>query len=225
MQQKYLILVAGGTGSRMQSQLPKQFLLINNTPIIVLSCQQFIKYDSDIKIIISVHQDYETYLRNLLTEYLLNYGNKIEIVLGGDTRFQSVKNGLNIITNTNGVVAIHDAARPFVSQQTIANCYTTAIEKGNAIPVIPVFESLRQVADDINKAVNRAEYNIVQTPQCFRLDIIKAAFNQPYNKAFTDDATVLESEGHKINLVEGNVENIKITTPNDLKLAQAFLIS
>ena len=143
--------------------------------------------------------------------------------MGGTTRFQSVKNGLRLVTNPQSIVGIHDAARPFVSLQTIKNCFETATLKGNAIPCISLNDSIRKIKNKTNIAVNRNDYKIIQTPQCFLASIIKQAFNQPYNPLFTDDATVLESIGQTIFLVDGNIENIKITTPHDLLIANAFL--
>ncbi|MGZ4038440.1 MAG: IspD/TarI family cytidylyltransferase, partial [Bacteroidia bacterium] len=142
---------------------------------------------------------------------------------GGDTRFHSVKNGLAHVKDSNGVVGIHDAARPLVSVETIRNCFETAAQKGNAVPVISLSESLRHIENNLSRAVNRSDYKIVQTPQCFKTGLIKTAFEQDYSSAFTDDATVAEQAGLKINLVEGNPENIKITTPADLVIANAFM--
>jgi 2-C-methyl-D-erythritol 4-phosphate cytidylyltransferase len=147
---------------------------------------------------------------------------KHSVVKGGNTRFHSVKNGLKEI-NGEGIVFIHDGVRPLVSTQTIKNCYLTALEKGNALPVIAPSESVREVYNGQNRAVDRSRYFLVQTPQTFRTSLIKKAFEQPYNEKFTDDASVLENTGEKIYLVEGNRENIKITFPDDLKLASLLL--
>lgn len=220
MENQYLIIVAGGTGSRMEQVLPKQFILLNNEPIIIKTINCFLKYNPTINIIISVHKKFKTYLEELLkANNIIN----VKITLGGTTRFQSVKNGLKLITDTLAIVAIHDAARPFVSLQTIKNCFETATLKGNAIPCISLNESIREVKIKKNTAVNRANYKIIQTPQCFLVSKLKKAFNQPYNPLFTDDATVLESIKEPIFLVEGNIENIKITNPHDLLIANAFL--
>lgn len=220
MKSQYLIIVAGGTGSRMEQVLPKQFILLNNEPIIIKTINCFLKYNPTINIIISVHKNFKTYLEKLLEAHnIIN----IKIVLGGATRFQSVKNGLKLITDTLAIVAIHDAARPFVSLQTIKNCFETATLKGNAVPCISLNESIREIKIKKNTAVNRASYKIIQTPQCFLVSKLKKAFNQPYNPLFTDDATVLESIKEPIFLVEGNIENIKITNPHDLLIANAFL--
>jgi 2-C-methyl-D-erythritol 4-phosphate cytidylyltransferase len=221
VQTNYVIIVAGGTGSRMQSQIPKQFIEINGQPIIIKTINCFFNFDKNIQIIICVHKEYKNYLNELLIKHKLQH--HITITLGGETRFNSVKNGLQLINNNKAVVGIHDAARPFVSVKTIQNCYTMASQKGNAIPAITINESIREVNANQNKAVNRSNYKIIQTPQCFKVELIKKAFEQAYNPIFTDDATVLESMGNSINLVEGNVENIKITTPQDLVMAKSLV--
>lgn len=214
MNNEFLIIVAGGTGSRMNSKLPKQFIEINNEPIIVKTIKQFLKYNSNITIIISIHRGYENYLKEQLKKHFNT--TTFIIVHGGNSRFQSVKNALKELINATGTVAIHDAARPFVSIETIRRCFETAKQLNNAIPVVEVTESLRQITEQTNKSVDRVNFKIVQTPQCFDIEIIQNAFNLPESNLFTDDASVLEAFGYKINLVEGNYENIKITTPKDL---------
>lgn len=216
-----IIIVAGGTGSRMQSNVPKQFIEIKGKPILIHTIEKFIEFDEYINVIVAVHKDYLAEANFMLAEYFPD--KNIQTVVGGDTRFHSVKNGLNCITNKNDIVGIHDAARPFVSVETIKRCFETAAKKGNAIPVAPVNESLRMVTNGINKAVSRDDYKIVQTPQCFIVSKIKEAFEQPYSPFFTDDATVLEGLDETIYLVEGNSENIKITNPYDLKFAELYL--
>lgn len=216
-----VIIVAGGTGSRMQSKIPKQFIEINGKPILIHTIEKFIEFDEFINIIVAVHKDYLTEANFMLAEHFPD--KNVQIVVGGETRFHSVKNGLNCISNKNDIVGIHDAARPLVSVETIKRCYETAAQKGNAIPVAPVNESLRMVTNGINKAVSRDDYKIVQTPQCFVVSKIKEAFEQPFSPFFTDDATVLEGMDESINLVEGNSENIKITNPSDLKIAELYL--
>ncbi len=222
MQQQYVIILAGGTGSRMKSDIPKQFIELQGAPIIIHSLKRFINYNLNIQIIICVHKNYKSHLENILQKFNLETKN-IQIVFGGDTRFQSVKNGLNLIQDLDAVVGIHDSARPFVSLKTIQNCFETAAIKGNAIPCISINESLRKISNNINSSINRNEYKIIQTPQCFLVSKIKKAFEQEYNFVFTDDATVLETIGEKIVLVEGNEENIKITSPHDLLIAKALI--
>lgn len=221
--QNYVIIVAGGQGSRMKSEIPKQYLSVKGIPIIIRAIQCFLNFSSEMKIIVCVHPSYRAHMENLLKTFNLNE-HGIQITLGGDTRFQSVKNGLHLITDQEpAVVGIHDAARPFVSKTTIEQCFETARTRGNAVPCLPVNESLRKISNNINHSVNRNEYKIIQTPQCFNLFRIKKAFEQEYNTGFTDDATVLESTGETIHLVEGNPENIKITSPFDLILAEALV--
>lgn len=216
-----VIIVAGGTGSRMQSTVPKQFIEVKGKPILIHTIEKFIEFDEFINIIVCVHKDYMSDANFMLAEYFPQ--RNIQMVTGGETRFYSVKNGLNCITNMNDVVGIHDAARPFVSVETIKRCFETAAQKGNAIPVSPVFESLRMVTNGINKAVSRDDFKVVQTPQCFVVSKIKEAFEQDYSPFFTDDATVLEGIDEPIFMVEGNPENIKITNPTDLKFAELYL--
>lgn len=222
LQNQYLILVAGGVGSRMNNITPKQFIEINGEAMIIRTLRCFFNYNPSISVVISVHRDFANHLNNLVnTSGLPN--SKLLIVEGGVTRFESVKNGLNLIHDNDGIVAIHDAARPFVSLQTITTCFSIAALKGNATPCVAVSESIRTISGNESMALNRDEYKLIQTPQCFLVSKIKQAFEQTYKPSFTDDATVLEAMGEKINLVEGNIENIKITTPHDLLIAQALL--
>lgn len=218
---KHIIIVAGGSGIRMNGDVPKQFIVLKNKPIIVHALQKFLDYDPNINVVIVSHPEYFEHLHKILLQFFPD--KKILICNGGPNRFDSVKNGLALLKNESGVVGIHDAARPFVSVETIKNAFETAEQKGNAIPVITVNESIRQIENGNNKATDRRNFMIVQTPQCFKLELIRKAFEQNYKDSFTDDATVLESIGEKINLTEGNSENIKITTPSDLIIAQAFL--
>lgn len=222
MQDQYVIIVAGGIGSRMKSDRPKQFLDLAFIPIIIRTINCFLNYNPSIHVIVSVHKNYKTYLEGLIEKFNLSNAD-IKITLGGESRFESVKNGLLLIENGQAVVGIHDAARPLVSSQTISNCFETALIKGNAVPCVSVNESMRKISNNINNSVNRNEYKIVQTPQCFIVNKIKNAFEREYHSSFTDDATVLELSGEQINLVEGNEENIKITSPHDLLIAQALI--
>lgn len=220
MSAEYLILVAGGSGSRMNSSLPKQFLVLNGKEIISHVIHQFRKYKKDLPIIIAVHKDHLNLMQSIIDA---NQFQNIQICEGGDTRFQSVKNALNKVTSSSGIVGIHDAARPLVSLQTIKNCFETAALKGNAIPAIASGESLRYADTNGSKAVPRTNYRIIQTPQCFDIAKLKKAFEVNYSENFTDDATVFEAAGHSIVLVDGNPENIKITLPKDLIIAKALL--
>ena len=218
---QHVIIVAGGSGSRMKSEVPKQFIQLKGKAVIVRTIEKFINFNPQISMVIAVRKDYQNLLKEILDTSGINTTN-IRITIGGETRFDSVKNGLACLAGEEGVVGIHDAARPFVSIQTITNCYHTAEKKGNATPCLSIHESLRQLNTEGSNIVNRDAFKIIQTPQCFQLTLINKAFKQKYQAAFTDDASVLETMGEKINLVEGNVENIKITTPSDLIIANAF---
>ena len=220
METNYLIIVAGGLGNRMKNDLPKQFIKINDKEIIVYAIEKFLSFDRSIQIIIAVHKNYVNLLKTILTQKNLS---NIRIVEGGETRFHSVKKGLDLITQQNAIVAIHDAARPLVSLQTITKCFEAAFEKGNAVPAIPISESIREINNKNNTGANRNNFVIIQTPQCFLVSKIKKAFDVSYSEKFTDDASVLEANGEKINLVEGNTENIKITRQIDLIIAKALL--
>lgn len=222
MNNQYVIIVAGGVGSRMKSDKPKQFLELEGQPVIIRTIRCFREYNPDIRVIISVHRNYRSHLEGILLKWGMS-DDRIQITIGGETRFDSVKNGLRLIDDLSSVVGIHDAARPLVSRETIRNCFETAAEKGAAVPCLPVNESIRKISNNVNNHVNRHEFRIIQTPQCFNARLIKSAFEQDYNPSFTDDATVLESVGGKIILVEGNPENIKITSPQDLLVAATFI--
>lgn len=218
---EYVIIVAGGTGSRMNSAIPKQYLLLHNEPIIIHTIQKFYNYNPAIQVICCVHEDYLNEVKSMMQNCFPD--KKIFVTQGGETRFHSVKNGLLQINDEQSLVAIHDAARPLVSVVTIQKAMEAAKNYGSGIPVVAVNESLRKTEFNKSKAVNRADYKIVQTPQCFRTAAIKVAFQTQYKDAFTDDATVFEHAGHEVILTEGNPENIKITLPNDLLIAQLFL--
>ena len=221
----YVIIVAGGKGLRMGSDIPKQFLPIGGKPVLMRTLERFREYDKDLQIILVLPEAQQDYWRELCKEYgfLVEY----QLANGGKTRFHSVQNGLALIPDdAEGVVGVHDGVRPFPSIDVIRNCYTTAREKKAVIPVIPVVETVRHLlvhSKDKSITVPRDEYRLVQTPQTFDIQLLKAANRQPYNDGFTDDASVVESYGHGITLVEGNRENIKITTPYDLKIAEVLI--
>lgn len=217
---KYVLIVAGGTGNRMKSAVPKQFLLINGKPLLLYTFDAFLKFDGNCNFVLVLPQDEIGYWEQLIKSYSFTLPHKIAI--GGATRFESVRNGLNQIPD-DGIVFIHDGVRPMVSQQTIRNCYHGTLEKGNALPVIAPSESIREVEGDISRAVDRSRYFLVQTPQTFYIPHIKRAYQQPFIEKFTDDASVFESNGMKINMVEGNRENIKITYSEDLKIAESLI--
>jgi 2-C-methyl-D-erythritol 4-phosphate cytidylyltransferase len=218
--QKSVIIVAAGRGKRMGTETPKQFLLLKSKPILMHTITCFYKYDPSIEIVVVLSEEHISKWQQLCIHY--NFNIKHTIVEGGEERFYSVKNGLEVI-NHNGIVAIHDGVRPLVSNETIIRCFNKALETDAAIPVMPVVESLRRLEGEKSFSVNRTEYVTVQTPQCFNIDLIKKAYQQKFSNTFTDDASVLEKLGHSISLVEGNIENIKITSPLDLILAEKLL--
>ena len=204
----------------MNNSVPKQFIPLHGKPILMHTIEKFHSSVPEINIAVVL----ANYLNEQWKELCVKHDFTIahQLINGGETRFHSVQNGLNNVPD-NCIVGIHDAARPLVSKQTILNTFKTATEKGNASPAISLNESIRVITDDKNKAVDRNRYMIIQTPQCFQSAIIKKAFEQEYHVTFTDDAIVLEKTGEKINLVEGNRENIKITTSQDLFIAEALM--
>ena len=216
---KNVIIVAGGKGLRMSSDVPKQFILLKNKPILMHTIEAFFNYDNSIKIILILPKEHIAFWQQLCKKY--SFSINCVVAEGGIERFFSVKNGLNLVEQSS-IVAIHDGVRPFVSKETLKNCFATAEKFGNAVPVVPFNESVRWVANGENRHINRANLRIVQTPQVFRADILQAAYQQPFSEYFTDDASVVETFGERINLVEGNLENIKITTKSDLKAAEMF---
>ncbi|MCW0483859.1 2-C-methyl-D-erythritol 4-phosphate cytidylyltransferase [Gaoshiqia sediminis] len=215
--EKFALIVAGGSGSRMGAEIPKQFLELAGKPVLMRTMERFAAYDPSIRLALVLPADQTTRWNELCHTHQFTLKHKVAI--GGESRFQSVKNGLALLP-ADGLVFIHDGVRPLVTVQTLRNCEETAIKSGNALPVIPVVESLRQLAGDSSHHVDRSQFRLVQTPQTFRLDLIKKAYLQPESPRFTDDASVCEALGEKINLVPGNPENIKITHPADLKLAK-----
>jgi len=220
---KKVIITASGLGVRLGTEIPKQFLLINNKPILFYTIEQFYNYSKNIEIILTLNKNYIDYWKKLVEKY--NFNIKHKIVIGGETRFESVKNAINTINDTNCLVAIHDAVRPFVNITTITNCFNTAKEKGNAIPFINITDSVRVLKNNISKSVNRDNYILVQTPQIFNIEILKKAYIQNNNTTFTDDAGIIESFNEKLNLVKGEPNNFKITTKYDLELAKYQILS
>jgi 2-C-methyl-D-erythritol 4-phosphate cytidylyltransferase len=219
----YIIIVAGGKGLRMGSDIPKQFLPIGGKPVLMRTLERFRAYSSELQIILVLPEAQQDYWRKLCEEYHLEVA--YQLANGGQTRFHSVQNGLALVPDdAEGVVGVHDGVRPFPSIEVIRNCYETARTAKAVIPVIPVVETVRHLLSNKKSVtVPRDEYRLVQTPQTFDIQLLKAANRQPYNDGFTDDASVVESYGHAITLVEGNRENIKITTPYDLKIAEVLI--
>ena len=215
----YNIIVAGGKGLRMGSDIPKQFLPIGGKPVLMCTIERFHEYAEDLQIILVLPKTQQDYWHELCQKY--DFKVKYWLADGGETRFHSVQNGLSLVPDdAEGVVGVHDGVRPFPSIDVIRNCYETAREKKAVIPVIPVVETVRHLQGNISETVPRDEYRLVQTPQCFDIQLLKAANKQAYNDSFTDDASVVEAFGFNITLVEGNRENIKITTPYDLNIAE-----
>lgn len=213
----YAIIVAGGKGLRMGGEVPKQFLPINGKPILMHTIEAFRKGLDGIEIILVLPADQHEYWQKLCQDY--NFCSPELIAKGGETRFHSVKNGLALLPDDeDAVVGIHDGVRPFVSKEAIQRCYAAAAGGRAVVPVVPVVETIRQILPD-GKSITRPrdEYRLVQTPQTFPLVMLKKAYEQSYSETFTDDASVVEAMGEEILMVEGNRENIKITTPSDLK--------
>lgn len=215
-----VIIVAGGKGERMQTEIPKQFIEINSKPILMHTIGVFVKYNNKIDVIVVLPETQFDNWRELCKKHAFEI--KHRVVRGGLTRFDSVKNGLAHAEN-EGLIAVHDGVRPLVSIRTIQLCFDEAKCSGTAIPVVEAVESLRQIDENKSFSVDRTKFKMVQTPQVFDAKILKDAYTQEYSPLFTDDASVVESSGIKINLVEGNCENIKITTPFDLKMVEMLL--
>ena len=203
----------------MGSDIPKQFLPIGGKPVLMRTLERFREYSETLQIILVLPKAQQDYWHQLCEEYHFN----VEYMLadGGETRFHSVQNGLALVPDdAHGVVGVHDGVRPFPSVDVIHNCYETARSAKAVIPVVPVVETLRHIKEGTKP---RGDYRLVQTPQCFDIQLLKAANQQAYNDGFTDDASVVEAFGFAITLVEGNRENIKITTPYDMKIAEVLI--
>lgn len=222
----YVIIVAGGKGLRMGADIPKQFLPVGGKPVLMRTLERFREYAADLQIILVLPKAQQDYWRELCQQY--NFDVEYALANGGETRFHSVQNGLALVPDdAEGVVGVHDGVRPFPSVEVIRNCYETARTAKAVIPVIPIVETVRHLVSESNVqrsiTVPRGDYRLVQTPQTFDIQLLKAANRQPYNDGFTDDASVVEAYGFDITLVEGNRENIKITTPFDMTIAEALL--
>jgi len=217
---EYVIITGGGSGSRMNSVIPKQFLEINGSPIIFYAIKAFLLYNPDIKIIITLPENQFKYWEELIFNKKFDINHTL--VKGGNTRFHSVKNALQYVPN-NSIVAIHDAVRPLASINTITKAFEMAKKFDAAIPTILPCDSIRIKTENLTKAINRSTVMLVQTPQVFISDKIKLAYNIEYSDAFTDDASVYESvKGNTVKTTEGNIENIKITNPIDIIIAEAL---
>lgn len=218
--QKYVVVVAGGSGTRMKREIPKQFIPVAGKPILMHTLEAFHRLSDQVNIILVLPESQVFGWKSLCSQYDFNIPHNT--TTGGKTRFHSVKNGLAKIEG-EGLVAIHDGVRPMVSEQIILNSFAVAEQKGNAITAVALKDSIRWAQGESNKLVDRNDYQLIQTPQTFIVSLIKKAFDVEYSTNFTDDATVLEAAGYKINLIEGDYSNIKITTPEDLAVAESLL--
>jgi 2-C-methyl-D-erythritol 4-phosphate cytidylyltransferase len=215
------IVVAGGTGTRMGAEVPKQFLLLHGEPILMHTLRVFGEIQSVDEIILVLPESQIETWASLCKAHQFDI--KHSVVKGGGTRFQSVSNGLAKVTDLNALVAIHDGVRPLVSKEVVDKCFEEAEKNGNAIPVVKPVESVRFTEESGSFPVNRDKVFLVQTPQVFKASIIKRCYQTPWQPSFTDDASVVEYSGETIHLVEGNRENIKITTPLDLMIAEVLM--
>ena len=236
---RYAIIVAGGKGLRMGGELPKQFIPIAGRPVLMRTLDTFHACDASIQLILVLPRDHQAYWHELCVQYQFAVPHRIAD--GGATRFHSVQSGLSLVDTPEALVAVHDGVRPFVSPEVIRRCYAEAEAHGAVVPVIPVVETVRQlvsgdseageprrpeaIANSRSVTVPRDAYRLVQTPQTFRATLLRRAYEQPYRDAFTDDASVVEALGCAVSLVDGNRENIKLTTPFDLIVAKALVDS
>ena len=216
---EYALIVAGGKGLRMGGELPKQFLPIGGKPVLMRTLEAFYAYNPEIHIILVLPHSQQSYWTELCAEHSFSLPHTVAD--GGETRFHSVKNGLAYVEP--GLVGVHDGVRPFVSRQVIERCYQLAETKKAVIPVVDVVETIRHLTDTGSETVSRSDYKLVQTPQVFDVELLRRAYAQEYTSFFTDDASVVEAMGESVYLAEGNRENIKITTPFDLKISSVLV--
>jgi len=216
-----ILIVAGGRGTRMGGPQPKQFLELAGRPVLMHTLEAFDRWDASARLIVVLPEDQIETWKRLCEAHV--FGRTHHVVAGGETRFHSVRNGLGAVAS-NGLIAVHDGVRPLVAPSVIAACFAAAADGGAAVPVVPVVESVREVdADGDSRPVDRTRLRVVQTPQVFRADVLRAAYCLPYDPRFTDDASVVEASGVAVRLVPGNRENIKLTTPMDLLLAEQLM--
>lgn len=220
MMKKYAIIAAGGLGSRMKNRIPKQFLTLGNEPVIIHTIRKFLEAEEGITIIVVIPAGAENAFRKIQRKFFPD--RNFVVCPGGQTRFQSVKNGLREIIES-GIVAIHDAARPLASTALIRKCFRVAAKKGNAVPVTDITDSIRVLRGSSSKPADRNNFCLVQTPQCFSTEILKQAYSKFRTGKFSDDAQVIEAVGIPVCLVAGEPTNIKITKPEDLKIAAALM--
>ena len=217
----HLIVVAGGSGQRMGAEVPKQFLPLAGRPIVAHTLAAFHSWRPTLSIVLVLPQDHIEYWQALVAE--LNFIVPHRVVAGGASRFASVQCGVKALGQVSGIVGVHDGVRPLVRAEVMARCFKAAVDRRGAVPVVPVIDSLRQVSDSSSEIVDRSAFVRVQTPQCFQAEILWDAYAQSEQAHFTDSASVVESLGHKVALVEGDERNIKVTTPSDLIVAEALL--
>lgn len=216
-----ILIVAGGRGTRMGGPQPKQFLELAGRPVLMHTLEAFDRWDASARLIVVLPEDQIDTWKRLCEAHV--FGRIHRVVAGGETRFHSVRNGLGAVAS-DGLIAVHDGVRPLVAPSVIAACFAAAADGGTAVPVVPVVESVREVdADGGSRPVDRTRLRVVQTPQVFRADVLRAAYCLPYDPRFTDDASVVEASGVAVRLVPGNRENIKLTTPMDLLLAEQLM--
>ena len=216
-----ILIVAGGRGTRMGGPQPKQFLELAGRPVLMHTLEAFDRWDASARLIVVLPEDQIDTWKRLCEAHV--FGRIHRVVAGGETRFHSVRNGLGAVAS-DGLIAVHDGVRPLVASSVIAACFAAAADGGAAVPVVPVVESVREVdADGGSRPVDRTRLRVVQTPQVFRADVLRAAYCLPYDPRFTDDASVVEASGVAVRLVPGNRENIKLTTPMDLLLAEQLM--
>ncbi|MFA6085963.1 2-C-methyl-D-erythritol 4-phosphate cytidylyltransferase [Mucilaginibacter sp.] len=217
----YAIIVAGGSGTRMQSALPKQFLLLCGKPVLMHTIEAFYNSKSSPQIILVLHADYHSLWEQLCSSHQFTIQHTL--IAGGKTRFHSVKNAVDLILDNNVLIAVHDAVRPLISELIIDEAYQCAAENGTAVTAVKSRDSVRLLKGGISTSLNRDEIYLVQTPQTFQSALLKDAYNQPYSPNFTDDASVVEQAGTQITLIEGLYSNIKITFPEDIIVAEALI--
>lgn len=219
---EFALVVAGGKGTRIKTKLPKQFLELKGKPILLHTLEAFLRYSAEIKIVLVLPEDDFVIWKDICNKF--NFNTPVILEKGGETRFQSVKNGLNKIEGP-GLVAIHDGVRPLVSEDIIGASFRLAAVHQSAVAAVRLKDSIRMTDQDNTKAVDRSRFRLIQTPQTFDIDLIKRAYQIKEDPSLTDDASVAEKSGHVISLFEGSYENIKITTPEDLIVAEALLNS
>lgn len=217
---KSIVIVAGGKGLRMGGDIPKQFLPVKGMPVLMRTIQRFYDYDKAMQIVLVLPEAQQGYWKQLCEEY--RFSLPYVLANGGETRFHSVRNGIAKVDEGVGLIGVHDGVRPFVSVETIAACFDEAARSGAVVPVIDVVETVRHLRAEGSVTVPRSEYRLVQTPQVFDAELLRSAYGQPYTDFFTDDASVVERYGHAVSLVQGNRENIKITTPYDMRIAEVL---